>query len=37
MTFFEQHGQQLVWRNHGETLVVEPWGEDSIRVRAALM
>ena len=37
MTFFEQNNQQLIWRNHGETLVVEPWGNDSIRVRAALM
>lgn len=37
MKFFEQKNQQLIWRNHGETLIVEPWGEDSIRVRAALM
>ena len=37
MKFFEINGQQLIWRNHGETLVAEPWGEDSIRVRAALM
>ena len=37
MKFFEQDGQRLTWRNHGETLVVEPWGESSIRVRAALM
>ena len=37
MNFFEINGQQLIWRNHGETLVAEPWGEDSIRIRAALM
>ena len=37
MKFFEQNDQQLIWRNHGETLVVEPWGADSLRVRAALM
>ena len=37
MKFFEQNGQQLIWRNHGETLIVAPWGADSIRVRAALM
>ncbi len=37
MNFFEQNRQQLIWRNHGETLIAEPWGEDSIRIRAALM
>ena len=37
MKFFEQNNRQLIWRNHGETLVVEPWGNDSIRVRSALM
>lgn len=28
--------QRLVWRGSGETLVVEPWGADSVRVRAVL-
>ena len=37
MNFFERNNQQLIWRNHGETLIVEPWGEDSVRVRSALM
>ena len=37
MKFFEVEDQRLVWRNHGETLVVEPWGADSLRVRSALM
>ena len=37
MNFFEQNGCQLIWRNHGETLVVEPWGSSGIRVRSALM
>ena len=37
MNYFEQNDQKLIWRNHGETLVVEPWGSNSIRVRAALM
>lgn len=27
---------RLVWRGSGETVVVEPWGPDSVRVRAAL-
>lgn len=31
------HGTRLEWRGGGETLVVEPWGPDSVRVRAALM
>ncbi len=26
----------LRWRGDGETVVVEPWGRDSVRVRAAL-
>lgn len=34
--FFEQSGQRLVWRGDGEVLVVEPWGADSLRVRAAI-
>ncbi|WP_369375572.1 TIM-barrel domain-containing protein [Promicromonospora sp. Populi] len=27
----------MIWRGGGETLVVEPWGRDSVRVRASLM
>ena len=30
-------GDRLVWRGDGETVVVEPWGRDSVRVRARLM
>ena len=37
MQYFEQQGQQVIWRNRGETLVVEPWGQDSLRVRSVLM
>ena len=37
MHYFEQQGQQVIWRNRGETLVVEPWGPDSLRVRSVLM
>src|SRR3712207_4522689 len=33
---FDRDGGRLVWRGDGETLVVEPWGRDSVRVRAAL-
>ena len=37
MDFFETDGQRLIWRNHGETLCVEPWGPDSLRVRSVPM
>ena len=37
MQFFDWNGQQVIWRNPGETVVVEPWGPDSLRVRAVLM
>jgi len=31
---FEASGQAIIWRGDGETLQVEPWGENSIRLRA---
>ena len=37
MQYFDWNGKQVIWRNHGETVVVEPWGPDSLRVRAVLM
>ncbi len=37
MAFFEISGQTLLWRNHGETLCIEPWGADSLRVRSVPM
>lgn len=37
MDFFEINGQALLWRNHGETLCVQPWGPDSLRVRSVPM
>ena len=37
MDFFEISGQALLWRNHGETLCIEPWGPDSLRVRSVPM
>ena len=37
MRYFEQDGQNLVWRNAGETLVISPWGANSLRVRSTLM
>ena len=37
MNFFEINGSELLWRNHGETLSILPWGPDSLRVRSILM
>ncbi len=36
MRYFEQHGNELIWRNKGETLIISPWGENSLRVRSTL-
>lgn len=37
MKLFFQKGNQLIWRYHGEVLVIEPWLANSVRVRAAMM
>ncbi|MBE5801398.1 MAG: glycoside hydrolase family 31 protein [Clostridiales bacterium] len=37
MKYFEQQNGQLIWRNHGETVLFTPWGEDSLRVRSVMM
>ncbi len=37
MTPFERCENRLIWRGRGETLALEPWGPDSLYVRAALM
>ena len=37
MRYFEQQGSHLIWRNQGETLMLSPWGQDSLRVRSVLM
>ena len=37
MQYFEQLDGSLVWRNRNETLVITPWGRDSLRVRSALV
>ena len=36
MRYFEQNGNELIWRNKGETLIISPWGENSLRVRSTL-
>lgn len=37
MSRFTQCGNQIISRMDGETLVLEPWGTDSVRVRARMM
>ena len=37
MNYFEISNQSLFWRNRGETLMISPWGPDSLRVRSVLM
>jgi alpha-D-xyloside xylohydrolase len=31
---FEQAGQRLIWRSQSEIVQIEPWGRDSLRIRA---
>ena len=35
MKYFIEENGSLVWRNHGETLMLTPWGQNSLRVLAA--
>lgn len=37
MGIFSQESDKLIWINHGEKLVIEPWGKNSLRVRSAMM
>ena len=37
MRYFTQDGNRLIWRNNGETLIISPWGPDSMRVQSVLM
>ena len=37
MKYLTREGNDLVFRSNGETVVVSPWGRDSVRVRAAMM
>lgn len=32
-----RQGNQLIWTFNGEKLLVEPWGENSLRVRSTMM
>ncbi len=37
MQYFEKQDNSLVFRSKGETLVITPWGENCLRVRAVMM
>ena len=37
MDFFEEKDGKLIFRENGEIVLVEPWGEDSIRVRGCML
>ena len=37
MGFFEQEEKKLIFRENGETVWVEAWGRDSLRVRSAML
>ena len=37
MIFFEEKEGSLIFRENGETVMVTPWGRDSLRVRARFM
>ena len=37
MQFFERDGSALLYRQNGETVRVEPWGPNSLRVRAGIL
>ena len=37
MNGFEILEKSLIWRGEGETLILTPWGKDSLRVRSRLI
>lgn len=37
MKFFEKKGNSLLFRENGESVLITPWGKNSLRVRAKLM
>ena len=37
MNFFEQRDNELIFRENGETVIITPWGENSLRVRSAIL
>lgn len=37
MRFFEERDGSLIFRENGETVMITPWGENSLRVRARIL
>ncbi len=37
MGLFEKKDKKLLWHNEGETLCIEPWGKNSLRIRSVRM
>jgi alpha-D-xyloside xylohydrolase len=37
MRYFETSGDSLIFRQDGETVMVTPWGRDSLRIRSVVM
>ena len=37
MNFFEEQNSKLIFRENGETVLVEAWGADSLRVRSCML
>ncbi|AIQ39557.1 glycoside hydrolase family 31 protein [Paenibacillus sp. FSL R7-0297] len=37
MDIFQSSDNRLIWQGNGETLCLEAWGKDSLRVRSAMM
>ncbi len=37
LKLFTREDNRLIWRANGETLAIMPWGENSLRVRSAMM
>ncbi|WP_376770462.1 hypothetical protein [Clostridium lacusfryxellense] len=37
MGIFTRNENKLMWKFNGEKLVIEPWGENSFRVRSTVM
>ena len=37
MTFFEEKDGSLIFRENGETVMLSPWGPDSLRIRASFL
>ena len=37
MQYFEKSGNDLIFRGNGETLMISPWGKNSLRVRSCML